>query len=125
MLYCALHVYSSILIKASIFFEFGGCLLLPSHDIRWWTHRPPPLDTDTPYGGVTPMMTHPWTRSFPLSEDDVDSLVNLLLERETPMTTEQLALILMEQRLQAERDALEARYRDTQLYNPAHAYKDG
>lgn len=71
------------------------------------------------------MMTHPWTRSFPLSEDDVDSLVNLLLERETPMTTEQLALILMEQRLQAERDALEARYRDTQLYNPAQTYKDG
>jgi hypothetical protein len=71
------------------------------------------------------MMTHPWTRSFPLSEDDVDSLVNLLLERETPMTTEQLALILMEQRLQSERDALEARYRDTQLYNPAQTYADG
>lgn len=71
------------------------------------------------------MMTHPWTRSFPLSEDDVDSLVNLLLERETPMTTEQLALILMEQRLQAESDALAARYRDTQLYNPAQTYKDG
>jgi len=71
------------------------------------------------------MMTHALTRSFSLSEDDVDSLVNLLLERETPMTTEQLALILLEQRLQAEHDALEARYRDTQLYNPAHTYTDG
>src|SRR4051794_2015170 len=110
MLYCNLDVHSSILFKASIVFGFGGCLLSPSHDIRWWTHRPPPSGREYTYGGVAPMITHPWTRSFPLSEDDVDSLVNLLLERETPMTTEQLALILMEQRLQAEREALEARY---------------
>lgn len=71
------------------------------------------------------MMIHPWTRTFSLSGDDVEGLVNRLLERETPLSTEDLALLLLEQRLQTEREALEARYRDTHLYSPAQTYEVG
>jgi hypothetical protein len=60
-----------------------------------------------------------------VSDDDLEYLTTLLLERETPLTTEQLAFALMEKRLQDERAALEERYKDALFYNPSRSYEVG
>src|SRR5687767_16015246 len=70
-------------------------------------------------------MLNRWARSFTVTEEDIDYLMNLLLERETPMTTRELAKILVENRLNQEKNALEERYQGTKIYNPAHAYAVG
>jgi hypothetical protein len=70
-------------------------------------------------------MLNRWARSFTVTEDDIDYLMNLLLERETPMTTRELAKILVEKRLTQEKNALEERYQGTKIYNPSHSYAVG
>lgn len=70
-------------------------------------------------------MLNRWARSFTVTEEDIEYLMNLLLERETPMTTRELAKILVEKRLNQEKNALEERYQGTKVYNPAHAYTVG
>lgn len=67
------------------------------------------------------MAAHPLARNFAVTDDDLEYLTGVLLEQETPMTTEELALLLIERRLNAEKEALESRYRDAKLYNPAHS----
>jgi hypothetical protein len=71
------------------------------------------------------MLATQWTRNFIVTDADVEYLTGLMLERETPMTSGDLALTLIEQRLKAEKDAIEARYRGTEIYNPAHTYAVG
>ncbi|MCA9913797.1 MAG: hypothetical protein KC496_10635, partial [Anaerolineae bacterium] len=71
------------------------------------------------------MLSKRWTRDFTVSEEDVEYLINTLLEKETPMTTPELSLLLIEQRLQAERQALEEKYKDSRIYIPAEKYAVG
>ncbi len=71
------------------------------------------------------MLSKRWTRDFTVSEEDVEYLINTLLEKETPMTTAELSLLLIAQRLQAEREALEAKYKDTRIYIPSEQYAVG
>lgn len=71
------------------------------------------------------MLTGNWARNFTVANDDVDYLTNLLMERETPMTTGELAMSLIDKRLEDERAALEARYQETQVYNPSQRYEVG
>ncbi|RMG69656.1 MAG: hypothetical protein D6711_19025, partial [Chloroflexi bacterium] len=66
-----------------------------------------------------------WARNFSIQPDDIDYLVNLLLEKETPMTSQQLARILVEKRLADEVTALEERFKNTKVYNPAESYTVG
>lgn len=66
-----------------------------------------------------------WARNFTVESDDIDYLVNLLLEKETPMTSQQFARILVEKRLEDEVTALEERYKNTKVYNPAESYAIG
>ncbi|MFN8375149.1 MAG: hypothetical protein U0694_20025 [Anaerolineae bacterium] len=51
--------------------------------------------------------------------------MNLLLEKETPLTTESLARELIDKRLKRESADLKERFKDTELYNPSHSYKVG
>jgi hypothetical protein len=71
------------------------------------------------------MPSHPWARSFSVEKSDIDDLTNLLLEKETPLSTEALARELIEKRLNHEASILKERFKDTQLYNPAHGYSVG
>lgn len=71
------------------------------------------------------MATHPWARNFSVDKTDVDFLTTLLLEKETPLSTEALARVLIEHRLQHEADLLHERYKDTLRYDPAQAYSVG
>ena len=66
-----------------------------------------------------------WTKNFNITDDELDLLVNTLLEQETPMTTRELARLIVEARLQAEQDALAERFKDTTLYRPAQKYEVG
>ena len=66
-----------------------------------------------------------WT-SFEVKDDDIDFIINLLLEREVPLTSDEMASALIEQRLaQLEKDALDAVKTEHPFYIPAETYKEG
>lgn len=71
------------------------------------------------------MLSNRWVRNFTVREEDVETLMNVLLERETPMTTPELGLYLVKQRLEKEQAALQERFKDTKVYNPSHDYALG
>lgn len=71
------------------------------------------------------MPSHHWARSFTVDKGDIEYLTNLLLERETPLTSEALALELIERRLQQEAEEFEERYKDALIYNPSRSYTPG
>ncbi|MBC7870904.1 MAG: hypothetical protein H7Y09_08700 [Chitinophagaceae bacterium] len=66
-----------------------------------------------------------WARNFTVEAEDIEYITTLLLEKETPLTSQQLALTLIENRLAHETAALEERYKDSRLYNPALSYEMG
>ncbi len=68
---------------------------------------------------------HQWASKLTITPDDVDELINLLLERESPMDSHELALALLERKLSAETEALRDRYADAAMYNPARSYEIG
>jgi hypothetical protein len=68
---------------------------------------------------------HHWAENFTVSDEDIEYLLGLLLENETPLTAPQLAQALIEHRLQTEANALSDRYKDVLIYNPSHAYAVG
>ncbi|MGB7341736.1 MAG: hypothetical protein WBC91_22755 [Phototrophicaceae bacterium] len=71
------------------------------------------------------MLANRWARNFKITQDDIDYIMNLLLEEETPMTTRQLARVIVEQRLEEEQSVIEAQYANTRVYNPAESYAVG
>lgn len=71
------------------------------------------------------MPSHHWARSFAVAHEDIEYLTGLLLERETPLTVDDLAQALIERRLQQEAAALQEKYKDVQVYNPADSFKVG
>lgn len=66
-----------------------------------------------------------WARNFTVTDDDLEFLTNLLLEKETPLSTQQLAVALIDNRLAQEKMLLQERFKDTQVYNPAVGYEIG
>ncbi|MBL8145758.1 MAG: hypothetical protein JNL34_05165, partial [Anaerolineae bacterium] len=54
---------------------------------------------------------HSWARTFTVTNDDLDFLTGLLLDRETPLTTQALTAELVEHRLQLEAEQLSEQYR--------------
>ncbi|MEL6527134.1 MAG: hypothetical protein AAFQ07_15635 [Chloroflexota bacterium] len=42
------------------------------------------------------MLVERWARNFSVTQDDIDIIMNLMLEEETPMTTRQLARLIVE-----------------------------
>ncbi len=63
---------------------------------------------------------------FEVREEDLDFIYNLLLEREIPLTTEEMAHALLEHRMrQAEREAEAAPQPQQRIYRPAEAYSEG
>jgi hypothetical protein len=66
-----------------------------------------------------------WTE-FDISDEDLDFIYNLLLEREVPLTTEEMSSALVEYRLERlEKEAQEALKVDYTIYLPAAEYKVG
>lgn len=71
------------------------------------------------------MVATRWHKNFSVTAEELDYLVNVMLERETPMTTRELARLLVERRVQADQNALAQRFKDTQVYRPADKYEVG
>lgn len=71
------------------------------------------------------MTSHPFTKKFVISQDDIDFLANIMIERETPMTTQELAYELIQHHLILEAEALQMRYQGAEFYNPSHRYEAG
>jgi hypothetical protein len=69
--------------------------------------------------------SHHWARNFKVEADDIEYLVNLLLEKETPLSSDSLATALIENRLNREDEALQERFKDTSPYNPSFSYTIG
>ena len=68
---------------------------------------------------------HHWAHSFSIASEDIDSITNLLLEKETPLSSVQLATAIIKQREQDIRSELRERYRGTKIYQPAGSYDVG
>lgn len=66
-----------------------------------------------------------WARNFTIQQNDIDYILQLLLEKETPLSTDDLALAIIDNRIQTEADALEEKYKDTEVYTPAGSYEAG
>jgi hypothetical protein len=66
-----------------------------------------------------------WARNFTVNDDDIDYLVGLLLEGETPLAIDALAKALVARRLEEEAALLSEQYKDVVIYNPANAYQIG
>lgn len=69
--------------------------------------------------------THHWARNFTIEPDDIEYLTTLLLEKETPLSSQELVLALVQRRIDQETARLEERYKDAHFYNPADSYKVG
>lgn len=66
-----------------------------------------------------------WAGKFNITDTDLDYLTNLLLERETPLSLETLALALIEKRLNDEAEKARKRYENILLYRPSETYSLG
>ncbi len=66
-----------------------------------------------------------WASNFKVEAEDIEFISNMLLEKETPLSTEELATKIVENRLQQEVAALEERYAGTTIYNPAQIHNTG
>jgi len=60
-----------------------------------------------------------------IEAEDIDYLTNLLLEQERPLATRTLARRLVGEQLEAERRALQERFRNARFYNPAEGCNTG
>jgi len=68
---------------------------------------------------------HHWANNLTITDEDVERLSHILLEKETPLSSKELLRVLLEDRIQKESVALEKRFKDTVPYNPANSYKSG
>lgn len=66
-----------------------------------------------------------WARTFTLDKSDVEFVTGLLLDQETPLSTETLARALVEERLGREAEIIRERYKNTLPYNPSATYEPG
>lgn len=71
------------------------------------------------------MLPPHWTRNFTVEKNDIEYLTGLLLEGETPLSTEALARALIDQRLANASAAARERFKDARVYNPSQAYNIG
>lgn len=66
-----------------------------------------------------------WSRSFTVTPEDIEYLLNYLLETEMPMSSRDLATALITYRLEEETRAFREQYEGATLYDPAKSYEVG
>lgn len=67
-----------------------------------------------------------WVDNFELDQSDLDHLYSILLEQETPLLAEEMALVLVRHRVQQEQEAgLSIRLSPENQYDPKQVYKAG
>jgi hypothetical protein len=68
---------------------------------------------------------HSWTHDFKITNDDIDYINALLLEREIPMDTRSLARAIVNNNVRRESEKLRQRFKDAVRYDPAQTYEVG
>ncbi|HPV07791.1 MAG TPA: hypothetical protein PK801_05735 [Aggregatilineales bacterium] len=66
-----------------------------------------------------------WVEDFKLEQHDIDYLFNVLLERETPLSADEMALHLFRYRVQQEEEELARKRKPGNIYKPAETYEVG
>lgn len=66
-----------------------------------------------------------WSYRFSIDAEEIDNITNLLLEKETPLSSTQLAIEIIKRREAELRHQLEQQYKDTKLYQPCGQYAIG
>ncbi len=66
-----------------------------------------------------------WIDDFHLEEADLEHLYHILLERETPLSADEMALALVRYRVEEEEANLEQQAKPKDLYRPAESYAVG
>ena len=66
-----------------------------------------------------------WAHSFSIGADDIDSITNLLLEKETPLSAVELATEIIQKRENDLRQQLKQQYHGTMVYRPAESFEVG
>ena len=66
-----------------------------------------------------------WLEDWMISDDDIEYLNGILLEKEIPLSIDELALALIERRIKNQESALRAVVKDIRIYAPAQSYDIG
>lgn len=66
-----------------------------------------------------------WVEPETITDDDLEYLLGILLEKEIPLSTHDLALALIDRRLHTQQAAIADRYKDVRVYSPAQTYSMG
>lgn len=66
-----------------------------------------------------------WAYSFSISADDIDKITNYLLDKETPLSSVDLATEIIKQREDEERTRFAQQYNGAKVYRPAERYEVG
>ena len=66
-----------------------------------------------------------WAYSFSIGADDIESITNLLLERETPLSSVELATEIIKAREDLKRQEFAQKYLDAKVYRPSERYEPG
>ncbi len=66
-----------------------------------------------------------WVEDFQLQESDIEHLYNILLERETPLTVDEMALALVRYRVAEEEEDMARLAKPKDVYRPRDTYKAG
>ena len=66
-----------------------------------------------------------WAYSFSISADDIDTITNLLLEKETPLSSVDLATEIIKEREDADRNRFAKHFSGTKVYRPRECYAIG
>ena len=74
---------------------------------------------------MTRLPPHHWAYGFSIDAEEIDNITNLLLEKETPLSSAQLAIEIVTQREAELQHQLEQLYKDTKLYQPSDRYEIG
>ncbi len=66
-----------------------------------------------------------WAYSFSISADDIEDITNLLLEKETPLSSMELASEIIKKREDEERKRFAQQYKGAKVYRPSDSYQVG
>jgi hypothetical protein len=66
-----------------------------------------------------------WGEAFEIEDSDLDYLYNLLLEEETPLSTDEMALAIIERRVERETQAARRRDEGTTVFRPKETFAAG
>ena len=66
-----------------------------------------------------------WAYSFSIGAEDIESITNLLLEKETPLSSVELATEIIKTREEQTRQNFARKYVGTKIYRPSERYEPG